>query len=71
MISHRKKKKKVYKYSHDIGLRQCVIVPLIIGGSSEIPNKEIPYCKTTDMVPTLLKIIGQTPHKSVVGESLI
>ena len=66
-----KEKKTGYKYTHDIGLRKCVIVPLIIGGSSEIPNKEIPYCKTTDMVPTLLKIIGQKPHKSVIGESLI
>ena len=62
IIPHRKKKKTVYKYTHDIGLRQCVIVPLIIGGSSEIPNKEIPYCKTTDMVPTLLKIIGQNAY---------
>ena len=59
------------RISHDIGLRKCTIVPLIIGGSSEIPFKEIPYCKTTDMVPTLLKIIGQTPDKSVVGKSLL
>ena len=58
-------------YAHDIGLRNCAIVPLIIGGSSEIPHKEIPYCKITDIVPTLLKIIGKKPHKSVVGKSLI
>ena len=52
------KKENEYLYAHDIGLRKCAIVPLIIGGSKEIPYKEIPYCKTTDIVPTLLKIIG-------------
>ena len=65
------KKKTDYMYSHDIGLRKCSIVPLIIGGSQEIPHKEIPYCKITDIVPTLLKMIGKKPHKSVIGESLI
>ena len=65
------KKKMDYTYNHDIGLRKCAIVPLIIGGSKEIPHKEINYCKTTDIVPTLLKIIGEKPHKSVIGESLI
>ncbi len=46
-------------------------VPLIIGGSSEIPLKEIPCCKTTDIVPTMLKILGKKPHKSVIGTSLV
>ena len=58
-------------YTHDIGLRKCAIVPLIIGGSSEIPQKEITYCMITDIVPTLLKLLGKTPHKSVIGNSLI
>ena len=69
-IEHGKQKNRI-KYGHDIGLRNCAIVPLIIGGSSEIPHKEIPYCKITDIVPTLLEIIGKKPHKSVVGKSLI
>ena len=46
-------------------------VPLIIGGSSDIPQIHVPYCKTTDIVPTLLKMLGKTHHRSVVGQSLI
>ncbi|MHA1274207.1 MAG: alkaline phosphatase family protein [Promethearchaeota archaeon] len=58
-------------YSHDIGLKSSSIVPLIISGSPEIPKKKITYCKTTDIVPTLLKMLGKKPHKSVIGKSLI
>ena len=56
---------------HDIGLRENIVVPLIMAGSNEIPMKEIPFCKTTDIVPTLLKMLGKKPHKSVIGKSLI
>ena len=69
-IGHGKKKNDNI-YSHDIGLRKSAVVPLIICGSPEIPIKEIPYCKTTDIVPSLLKCLGKKPHESVVGESLI
>ncbi|MFX1394249.1 MAG: alkaline phosphatase family protein [Promethearchaeota archaeon] len=65
------KKTNDHKYSHDIGLRKCSIVPLIIGGSKEIPHKEIICCKITDIVPTLLKFLGKKPHKSIIGKSLI
>jgi hypothetical protein len=58
-------------YNHDRGIRDCMNVPLIIGGSPEIPQKHIPYCKITDVIPTLLKLIGKKPHRSVIGESLI
>ncbi len=58
-------------YNHDRGIRECMNVPLIIGGSPEIPHKHISYCKITDIVPTLLKMLGKMPHKSVVGQSLI
>jgi len=58
-------------YNHDIALKMSMTVPLIIGGSEEIPNLEIPYCKTTDVVPTLLDFLGKKPHKSVVGKSLL
>ncbi|MFW9873937.1 MAG: alkaline phosphatase family protein [Candidatus Thorarchaeota archaeon] len=58
-------------FNHDIGIRDCMNVPLIIGGSLDIPHKQIPYCKITDIVPTLLKMLEKTPHKSVVGQSLI
>jgi len=54
-------------YSHDICLKKSMTVPFIIGGSSNIPSMEIPYCKTTDMVPTLLDLLGIKAHKSVVG----
>ena len=58
-------------FSHDIGLRSSMIVPFIIGGSPEIPQMEISYCKTTDMVPTLLDLLGIKPHPSVIGKSIL
>jgi len=62
---------ETYPFSHDIGLRESMIVPFIIGGSSEIPSLEIEYCKTTDMVPTLLDLLGIKPHSSVIGNSIL
>ena len=58
-------------FSHDIGLRESMIVPFIIGGSPEIPSLELEYCKTTDMVPTLLDLLGIKPHSSVIGKSIL
>ena len=69
-INHGKKKSN-HLYLHDIGLRKSSIVPLIISGSEEIPKKEISHCKTTDIVPTLLKLLGKKPHPSVIGKNLI
>ncbi|TET02761.1 MAG: hypothetical protein E3J90_02435 [Promethearchaeota archaeon] len=69
-IKHGKKENKNL-YLHDIGLRKSAVVPLIIGGSEDLPVKEISHCKITDIVPTLLKMLGKKPHPSVVGESLI
>jgi len=63
--------KEANLYTHDIGLRSSAVVPLIIGGSYAVPQKEIKYCKTTDIVPTLIKLLGKEPHKSVVGKSLL
>jgi hypothetical protein len=63
--------KKPNRFVHDIGLRRCSIVPLLIGGSKEIPHKEIKYCRIVDLVPTLLKMIKKNPHESVMGESLV
>jgi len=62
--------KAYYPYSHDIGLKKSMTVPFIIGGSPNIPKMELAYCKTTDMVPTLLNLIGEKPHYSVVGKSV-
>ncbi|TFG29757.1 MAG: hypothetical protein EU532_02620 [Promethearchaeota archaeon] len=58
-------------YSHDIAKKESMTVPLIIGGTSEIPNSKLSYCKTTDVVPTLLDLLGISPDSSVVGKSLL
>ncbi|MFX1437634.1 MAG: alkaline phosphatase family protein [Promethearchaeota archaeon] len=68
---HHGKQKSKNLYDHDIGLRRCMAVPLIIGGSLEIPQEKVRVCKITDVVPTLVKLLGKKPHESVVGESLI
>lgn len=69
-IKHGRERRSSY-YLHDIGLRRSTVVPLIIAGPDEIPQREISHCKITDIVPTLLKLLGKTPHKSVVGKTLI
>ena len=48
-----------------------VKVPLIIGGSLEIPNMELELCQTVDITPTLLDLLGIKPDLSVIGNSLI
>ncbi len=58
-------------YVHDLGLRNCSIVPLLIGGAKEIPHEEIKFCKTVDIVPTLLNMIHIKPHESTMGHSVI
>ncbi|MFW9970801.1 MAG: alkaline phosphatase family protein [Candidatus Odinarchaeota archaeon] len=58
-------------YTHDNGLRDSMIVPFIIGGSPEIPQIELEYCKTTDMVPSLLNLLSIKPHSSVIGNSVL
>jgi len=65
------KQGKISPFGHDLGLRNCSIVPLLIGGAPEIPHKEVKFCKTVDIVPTLLKMIQVKPYKSVMGQSLI
>lgn len=60
-----------HQYSHDIALKKSMTVPLIIGGSAEIPKLKLSYCKTTDVVPTLLDLLGINPHWSVVGNSIL
>ncbi|MFX1498071.1 MAG: alkaline phosphatase family protein [Promethearchaeota archaeon] len=69
-IKHGRKTSNNY-YLHDIGLRKCSVIPLIISGSDEIPQKEVPYCKITDIAPSLLYLLGKNPHKSVIGRNLI
>lgn len=65
------KKKNNFVYSHDLGTMEGALVPLIISGAPSIPIKRLEYCKITDVVPTLLKMLGKKPHKSICGKSLI
>ena len=58
-------------YSHDIARKDSMLVPLIIGGSLEIPNMELELCQTVDITPTLLDLLGIKPDLSVIGTSLI
>ncbi|MHA1931142.1 MAG: alkaline phosphatase family protein [Promethearchaeota archaeon] len=58
-------------YTHDIAKGTSMLVPLIIGGSLDIPNLQLDYCKTTDIVPTLLDLLGKKPHSSVIGKSVL
>lgn len=69
-IAHGKKKKKSC-YKHDIGIRNSSIVPLIISGPNSIPRKQIEFCKITDIVPSLLYLLGQRFHKSIIGKNII
>ena len=65
------KKKNHELHCHDIGLRESSVVPLLIGGTQEVPHTEISFCKITDIVPTLLAMLGKKPHISVIGKNLI
>lgn len=69
-ITHGKQKEKRH-WNHDIGLRKSSVVPLIIGGSPDIPKKEIPYSSIVDIVPTLMDFLGKKSHESVIGSSLL
>jgi hypothetical protein len=69
-IEHGRKKNRTVN-CHDLGLKESSIVPLIIGGSPEIPYREIECCRIVDIVPTLMKCIKKNIHQSVIGESLI
>ena len=59
-----------HRFSHDIGLKRSMTVPFILSGSPSIPRKKISFCKTTDMVPTILNLLGMKAHESVVGKSI-
>ncbi|TXT61513.1 MAG: Type I phosphodiesterase / nucleotide pyrophosphatase [Promethearchaeota archaeon] len=64
------KKKSNQVFKHDIGARRSSIVPLIISGSNEIPKGEISYCKITDIIPTLLSLLGKKAQINLIGNNL-
>ncbi|TFG05647.1 MAG: hypothetical protein EU536_01280 [Promethearchaeota archaeon] len=57
-------------HGHDIGLKRAMTVPLLISGP-QIPEKRILYSKSTDLVPTILKLLGLPIPSSIIGTSLI
>ena len=56
-------------FSHDVCHRNTMNVPLIISGKG-LEKKEIPFAKTSDITPTILKFLGEK-IEPMVGKSLI
>ena len=63
-------KKGFHIHGHDIGLRQALAVPLLVA-SSEVPVKKLPHAKSTDIAPTILKLLGESIPPQMVGTPLI
>ncbi len=64
------KTKHDHIHGHDIGRKSALTVPLLISGS-QIPSKTLPYSKSTDIVPTILKLLGEPIPPNLVGKPLI
>ena len=60
--------KNDHLYSHDIS--RGTKVPLIIGGTN-MDKKDVEVTKISDLVPTIVKMLGGKIDKHVVGKSLI
>ncbi|MFX0134862.1 MAG: alkaline phosphatase family protein [Candidatus Hodarchaeota archaeon] len=56
-------------FSHDVCHRNTMNVPLIISGKG-LEKKEIPFAKTSDITPTILKFLGEKIDP-MVGKPLI
>ena len=57
-------------HGHDIGLKNALTVPLLIAGP-EIPMKKNSYSKSTDIIPSILKLLGEPIPPSLIGRSLV
>jgi len=57
-------------YSHDVGLKSAMTVPLLIFGKG-LDRKEIPFAKVADITPTILKLIGKKIESNIIGMPLI
>ncbi len=57
-------------HGHDIGLKRALTVPLLVAGS-KVPQKTIPFSKSTDIVPTILKLLGEPIPANLVGKPLL
>lgn len=63
------KTKNDHIHGHDIGLHSALTVPLLVAGS-QIPSKKLPFSKSTDIVPTVLKLLDEKIPPQVVGTPL-
>ncbi|MHA1232149.1 MAG: alkaline phosphatase family protein [Candidatus Helarchaeota archaeon] len=57
-------------YGHDICTYQGMTTPLLISGSN-IPNKKLEFSKSSDIVPTIVKLLNGDLASSVIGKSLL
>ena len=64
------KTKHDHIHGHDNAIHSAITVPLLISGA-EIPKKQLHYSKSTDLVPTILKLLGQPIPNILVGNSLL
>lgn len=62
--------KKESLYGHDIASYKGMTTPLLISGGN-ISEGKIDYCKSADLVPTIVKLLNGNLASSVVGKSLI
>ncbi|MHA1830813.1 MAG: hypothetical protein ACTSWR_04700 [Candidatus Helarchaeota archaeon] len=64
------KTKNQHIYGHDICTYEGVTCPLLISGGN-ISEKNIQFCKSADLVPTIVKLLNGNLASSVIGKSLI
>ncbi|MHA1299996.1 MAG: alkaline phosphatase family protein [Candidatus Helarchaeota archaeon] len=57
-------------YSHDVGLKSAMTVPLLISGRG-LEKKEITFAKVADITPTILKLTGKRIDPKIIGRPLI
>ncbi len=57
-------------FGHDIGLRSAITVPLLIS-NPYIPEEQLSCSKSTDIVPTILKLLGEPIPPQLVGKCLV
>ncbi|HUY00179.1 MAG TPA: alkaline phosphatase family protein [Candidatus Deferrimicrobium sp.] len=64
------KTKNNHIHGHDIALHSAITVPQLIS-SPYIASKTIPFSKSTDIVPLILKLLGEPIPSNLIGKSLV
>ncbi|MHA1324812.1 MAG: alkaline phosphatase family protein [Candidatus Helarchaeota archaeon] len=62
--------KNAHIHGHDIGLHNAITVPLLISGPNISPT-QLSYSKSTDILPTILTLLGLPIPPHLVGTSLV